>query len=222
MNALDHNGAANDERSGKSEDRSRPESTMGQAQGSAEKEITMPQLLRMPRPRPSAEELEVSRAKAMRARIASIMAQRLAERLTFSRKVLLAVAGIAAVVGPLLFGLANSSQNNADSSAKTSGPKPSVNELLRTLKRKDGSVSIKIARGCDPENWTEDVLTVPFQVPLLVLLQWQPTHFGTTTCKIDGVRQKTVKGRERPRFRHTQPLALSMFVLVVPALFAKC
>ena len=62
-------------------------------------------------------------------------------------------------------------------------------------------------------------ISVPSVVPGLVLVRQHLTHFGAATCKNRGVSKETSKWRERPRFRHTQPLALSMFALVVPATF---
>jgi hypothetical protein len=74
------------------------------------------------------------------------------------------------------------------------------------------------------KNSAEDcVLRVPFQVPPLASIAIVLNPFrNNDLLETPGSGKKTAKERERPRFRHIQPLARSMFVLVVPALLCSC
>ncbi|MGH9584674.1 MAG: M56 family metallopeptidase, partial [Bryobacteraceae bacterium] len=61
----------------------------------------------------------------LKKRIVRIMTQRVAHRIDFARKALLAAAGTLAVAGPLVFGLMNASQGRAQSPARaTTAAKP--------------------------------------------------------------------------------------------------
>lgn len=51
----------------------------------------------------------------LKKRIEAIMTSRISYRLTFTRKLLLAIAGIAAIAGPIIFGIVNASQGRAQS-----------------------------------------------------------------------------------------------------------
>jgi bla regulator protein blaR1 len=53
----------------------------------------------------------------LKKRIRSIMTRRIADKLDFGRKLLLAAAGIIAIGGPIIFGLANAPQGKAQSKA---------------------------------------------------------------------------------------------------------
>src|SRR5690349_21541135 len=66
----------------------------------------------------------------------------------------------------------------------------------------------------------EGVLLVPFQVPLLVPLRSQLSHCGTITCLKDRGQARNRQRAGTTPVSSTQPLARSMFELVVPALFA--
>ena len=61
----------------------------------------------------------------LKKRIVRIMTQRMANKLSFGRKLLLAAIGIAAVAGPVVFGLVNAPQVRAQSTQTTSAPLPS-------------------------------------------------------------------------------------------------
>jgi|HubBroStandDraft_1064217.scaffolds.fasta_scaffold01177_3 bla regulator protein BlaR1 len=58
----------------------------------------------------------------LKKRIVRIMTQRAANKLTLGRKLLLAAAGVAALAGPVFFGLMNAPQSRAQSSAPASAP----------------------------------------------------------------------------------------------------
>jgi len=60
----------------------------------------------------------------LKKRIVRIMTQRVANKLSLGRKLLLAAAGLAAVAGPIVFGLMNAPQGRAQSPAATSAPRP--------------------------------------------------------------------------------------------------
>jgi len=79
----------------------------------------------------------------LKSRIVRIMTQRFSENLTFCRKLLLAVVGVAAIAGPLLFGLANS-QNGTDSQATGSGPLPSF-EVASIKLNNSGDRRVRLA-----------------------------------------------------------------------------
>jgi uncharacterized protein (TIGR03435 family) len=61
----------------------------------------------------------------LKKRVVRIMTQRAANKLSFGRKLLLAAAGIAALAGPIVFGLMNAPQVRAQSPAAFSTPLPS-------------------------------------------------------------------------------------------------
>jgi uncharacterized protein (TIGR03435 family) len=61
----------------------------------------------------------------LKKRIVRIMTERMANKLSFGRKLLLAAAGIAAVAGPVVFGLLNIPQVRAQSTQTTGAPLPS-------------------------------------------------------------------------------------------------
>ncbi|HLY60996.1 MAG TPA: M56 and DUF3738 domain-containing protein [Terriglobia bacterium] len=61
----------------------------------------------------------------LKGRIVRIMNHRLANKLGFARKLMLVGIGIAAVAGPIIFGLLNSPQTRAQSAQATSAPLPS-------------------------------------------------------------------------------------------------
>ena len=61
----------------------------------------------------------------LKKRITRIMTLKLAKKLSFGRKALLAAAGIAALTGPVVFGLMNAPQTRAQSPAPTTTPAPS-------------------------------------------------------------------------------------------------
>jgi len=58
----------------------------------------------------------------LRKRVVRIMTERAGRKLSFGRKVLLAAAGMAAVAGPIIFGLLNAPQSRAQSPAPASAP----------------------------------------------------------------------------------------------------
>jgi bla regulator protein BlaR1 len=58
----------------------------------------------------------------LKKRIRAIMTRRIAEKLDFGRKLLLAAAAIAAIGGPIVFGLANAPQGKAQSKAAAGSP----------------------------------------------------------------------------------------------------
>lgn len=90
-------------------------------------------------------------------RITRIMNQRLANRLTFGRKLLLGAAGIAAVAGPVLFGLLNVPQSRAQS--PTHAPAPAFDVVsIKPNHNRDGRFRL----GSDPGRFTADNITVKF------------------------------------------------------------
>ncbi len=60
----------------------------------------------------------------LKKRIVRIMTQRIAKRLNFGRKILLAAAGMAAVAVPVIVGLVNAPQGRAQSEARNNAPLP--------------------------------------------------------------------------------------------------
>jgi uncharacterized protein (TIGR03435 family) len=77
----------------------------------------------------------------LKKRIVRIMTQRGAERLSFGRKLLLAAIGVAALAGPVVFGLVNPSQVRAQSTQTTGVPLPSfeVASVKRNLSGPPGT-----------------------------------------------------------------------------------
>ena len=61
----------------------------------------------------------------LKKRIVRIMTERMANKLSFSRKMLLTAIGIAAVAGPVVFGLVNAPKIRAQSPPTTAAPSPS-------------------------------------------------------------------------------------------------
>jgi uncharacterized protein (TIGR03435 family) len=76
-------------------------------------------------------------------RIVRIMTQRLENKLSFGRKLLLAAIGIAAVAGPVVFGLLNIPQVRAQSPQKTGAPSPSF-EVASIKPNRSGELRISI------------------------------------------------------------------------------
>jgi len=77
----------------------------------------------------------------LKERVVRIMTQRLADKLSFGRKLLLAAIGIAAVAGPVVFGLLNIPQVRAQSPQKTGAPSPSF-EVASIKPNRSGELNI--------------------------------------------------------------------------------
>jgi uncharacterized protein (TIGR03435 family) len=80
----------------------------------------------------------------LKKRIVSIMTQRLADKLSFGRKVLLAGAATVMVTGPLLFGLVKSSHTTEESQPATTGPLPSF-EVASVKPNHSGTQMVRIS-----------------------------------------------------------------------------
>jgi len=79
----------------------------------------------------------------LKERVVRIMTQRLANKLSLGRKTLLATFGIAAVAGPVLFGLLNAPQAHAQSTQTTATPSPSF-EVASIKPNRSGDMFIRI------------------------------------------------------------------------------
>jgi uncharacterized protein (TIGR03435 family) len=79
----------------------------------------------------------------LKERVVRIMTQRLANKLSLGRKTLLATIGIAAVAGPVAFGLLNAPQARAQSSQTTGTPSPSF-EVVSIKPNRSGDMFIRI------------------------------------------------------------------------------
>jgi uncharacterized protein (TIGR03435 family) len=80
----------------------------------------------------------------LKKRVIHIMTQRLSDKLSFSRKLLLASAAMVVVAGPLLFGLVKSSQSTAESQPANSGPLPSF-EVASVKPNHSGTQMVRIS-----------------------------------------------------------------------------
>ena len=81
----------------------------------------------------------------LKKRVVRIMTQRVAQKLSFGRKLLLAAAGMAAVAGPIVFGLMNAPQSRAQSPAATGTPAPAFEVVsIKPDRTGDGRVMINI------------------------------------------------------------------------------
>jgi uncharacterized protein (TIGR03435 family) len=76
----------------------------------------------------------------LKKRITRIMTQRLARKLSFGRKVLLTAAGMAAVAGPIVFGVINAPQGRAQSQPTASTPPPSFD--VASIKPNHGGTNL--------------------------------------------------------------------------------
>jgi uncharacterized protein (TIGR03435 family) len=74
----------------------------------------------------------------LKARIVRIMTQRAADKLSLGRKLLLAIIGITAVAGPIVFGLVNAPQIRAQATQTASGAAPSFEVASIKLNRSVG------------------------------------------------------------------------------------
>ena len=84
----------------------------------------------------------------LKKRIVRIMTQRLARKLSFGRKVLLAAAGMAAVAGPIVFGLMNAPQSRAQSQPASATPRPSFEAAsVKPDKSAGDGVTIRVEPG---------------------------------------------------------------------------
>jgi uncharacterized protein (TIGR03435 family) len=95
----------------------------------------------------------------LKKRIVRIMTQRVARKLSFGRKLLLATAGIAAVAGPIVFGLMNAPQSRAQSPAPASAPRPSFD--VASIKPDHGGTGLFRIRA-DSGRFVADNATLKF------------------------------------------------------------
>ncbi len=96
----------------------------------------------------------------LKKRIVCIMTQHLTSKLSFGRKLLLAGAGIAAVAGPVLFGLVNATQSRAQSQSPSDAALPSFEVAsIKPNRSGDGRISMMIPPGrLDAKNVTAKFL----------------------------------------------------------------
>jgi len=80
----------------------------------------------------------------LKKRVVRIMTQRVAHRLDFGRKLLLAVAGMAALAAPIVFGLLNAPPSRAQSQPASSAPLPSF-EVASVKPNHSGSNNVSIS-----------------------------------------------------------------------------
>jgi uncharacterized protein (TIGR03435 family) len=90
-------------------------------------------------------------------RIVRIMTQRLENKLSFGRKLLLAAVGVAAVAGPVVFGLLNIPQGRAQSPQRTGAPSPSFEVVSIKPNR---SEELRISIGFQPGRFIASGTTV--------------------------------------------------------------
>ncbi|MGC9945957.1 MAG: M56 and DUF3738 domain-containing protein [Bryobacteraceae bacterium] len=95
----------------------------------------------------------------LKKRITRIMTQRAANKLTFGRKLLLLVAGIAALAGPIVFGLMNAPQSLAQSPAATSTPRPAFD--VASIKANHGGTGL-FRISAEPGRFAADNATLKF------------------------------------------------------------
>src|SRR5208337_1943145 len=93
----------------------------------------------------------------LKKRIVRIMTQRLADKLSFGRKLLLTAIGIAAVAGPVVFGLLNIPQGRAQSPQKTGAPSPSF-DVASIKPNRSGELNISF--GFQPGRFIANGTTV--------------------------------------------------------------
>ncbi len=93
----------------------------------------------------------------LKKRIVRIMAQRTAVQLSMGKKVILTVAGIAAIAGPVIFGLMNPPQIRAQTAAAADGPLPSFEVASVRLNRSGDGRSF---RSITPERITQTGISV--------------------------------------------------------------
>jgi bla regulator protein BlaR1 len=97
----------------------------------------------------------------LKRRVTRIMTQRLAKKLSFGRKVLLAAAGMAAVAGPVVFGLMNAPQSRAQSPAATSTPPPAFDVV--SIKPNHGGTGL-FRINAEPGRFVADNATLKFLI----------------------------------------------------------
>jgi uncharacterized protein (TIGR03435 family) len=97
----------------------------------------------------------------LKKRIVRIMTHQLAKKLSFGRKLLLATAGLAAVAGPIAFGLMNASQSRAQSPAESSAPRPSFD--VASIKPNHGGTGL-FRINAEPGRFVADNATLKFLV----------------------------------------------------------
>jgi len=97
----------------------------------------------------------------LKKRIVRIMTQRLADKLSFGRKLLLAAMGIAAAAGPVVFGLANAPHVRAQSPQTASAPLPSF-EVASIKPNRSGDAHVWISG--DPGRFTVTGATLKFLI----------------------------------------------------------
>jgi bla regulator protein BlaR1 len=95
----------------------------------------------------------------LKKRITRIMTLKLAKRLSFGRKALLAAAGIAALTGPVVFGLMNAPQSRAQSPAATAVPAPSF-DVASIKPNHEGGGRFRI--GVEPGRFVANNATLKF------------------------------------------------------------
>jgi len=96
----------------------------------------------------------------LKKRIVRIMTQRLANKLSFGRKLVLAAIGIVAVAGPIVFGLINAPQVRAQSTQTTSAPLRSFEVASIKPNKPDSSGELRIAIGFQPGRFITTGATV--------------------------------------------------------------
>ena len=95
----------------------------------------------------------------LKKRVVRIMTQGMVKKLGFGRKLLLTVAGMAAIAGPIAFGLMHAPQSRAQSPAADSTPRPSF-DVVSIKPNHGGSGLFRI--NAEPGRFVADGATVKF------------------------------------------------------------
>ncbi|MGA2574710.1 MAG: M56 and DUF3738 domain-containing protein [Bryobacteraceae bacterium] len=95
----------------------------------------------------------------LKERVVRIMTHGVVKKLSFGRKMLLAAAGMAAVAGPIVFGLMNAPQSRAQSPAADSKPRPTFD--VASIKPDHGGTGL-FRISVEPGRFVADNATVKF------------------------------------------------------------
>jgi bla regulator protein BlaR1 len=85
----------------------------------------------------------------LKKRIVHIMTQRVACKLSFSRKLILGVVGLAAIVAPIAFGLLNATPAGAESQAENQTPSTFAHEEASIKAKQSGDNGVRMSIGPD-------------------------------------------------------------------------
>jgi uncharacterized protein (TIGR03435 family) len=158
----------------------------------------------------------------LKKRIVRIMTERMANKLSFSRKLLLAGVGIAAVAGPFIFGLVNTLQIRAQSTQTTSAPMPSFEAAsVKPNRSGDGRHG---GTGMWPSEWTLTNVTTKYLIELAYndnlagallrdeLLLGGPSWVNSEKYDVDAKVEASLAGKLRKLSPEQQEAQLSLMV----------